>query len=305
MHPVEANEYLVTSRPLEEWVNCCSNVVQTGLPGRVTVGNNRVGKTKGTQWLFMHKDALFGEAFPLIVMPQRYHELTSAKKFFSHLLESAGHALPKGDETILRQRTKELLVDMSSRMQFPRVVLIIDEAEWLELSHYNLLINITNELDTARVRLIVFPVGHTELGDTVTRYQALGRNHITGRFMSGVFEFRGVESADELAHIFRQYDERLFYPRDSGISFTRAFAGDRFSQGFRLAHLANGAWSAMEAKRERAMRPGKLSVGMQTVTLLANELLLRLAGQLEPPFIVEPPQWDAVLDEIGFLSLEA
>lgn len=304
MHPVEANKYLLNSLPMEEWVNWCANTIQGGLPGRVTAGNNRIGKTYATRWLKEHKDKLFGEDFPLIVMPQRYPELGTPKKFFSHLLASAGHVLAKGDESVLRQRMTELIVDRSSKMQFPRAVLLIDEAQWLELTHYNLLINVANELDVLGVRLTVLLIGHTALSDTVIRYTRQKRKHITGRFMSNVFLFRGIESAAELAYVLRQYDELQFYPEGSGVSFTRAFAGDRFDLGLRLAAYAGDLWSAMREKRQLAGRSGSLSVGMQTVTLIANELLLRVIGDLDPPYLISQPQWNAILDEIGFLSLE-
>lgn len=302
MHPVEANKYLVATKPIEEYANWCVAAIEAGMPGKAMTANYRVGKTYADRWIVRNRKALLKEDVPMYVLPQRFYTASTAKKFFSHILQASGHSLYSGDESALRTRSLMHFAEITSHMEHKRVVLFIDEAQWLGRHTYNLLINLANELSEADIRLIVFSVGSPELDDTIKRYRTLKRGHIVGRFMSSTFHMRGIESSEHLSHAWMQYDAKSFFPEGSNISYTRAFAGDRFSDGLTLAKLAPDAWTAMDSMFRNAGGKGLLSVPMQTVTLVANALLLRVAGDLDPPYVVAHEVWFNMLDDAGFLD---
>lgn len=302
MHPVEANDYLIASKPIEEYSNWCVASIEAGKPGKVMTASFRVGKTYGTRWFIGNRQAMLKEDVPTFALPQRFHTAVTPKKFFSHVLSACGNPLFSGDESALRSRVVQQMAEMCEHMEHKRVVMFIDEAQWLERSTYNLLINLANELSEIGIRLIVLMVASPEMDATITRYKTLKRGHIVGRFMSEVFHLRGIESSDHLRHAWQQFDFKQFHPVGSDVSYTRAFAGDRFANGLTLSGLAADGWEAMESVFRLSGGAGPLSVPMETVTLLANELLLRVIGDLEPPYLIPKEQWLNVLDQVNFLD---
>ncbi|WP_369929395.1 ATP-binding protein [Xanthomonas sp. NCPPB 2632] len=301
-HPVEANDYLIATKPIGEYANWCVALIESGMPGKAMTSAYRMGKSRATRWVVSNKTALLHEDVPIFILPQRFHSSITPKKLFSHILEATGHPLRSGDESVLRSRIIVQLGEMTEHMDRKRVVMFVDEAQWLNRLAYHLLINLANELDVIGIRLIVILVASPELDGIIARYRTLKRGHIVGRFMSDVTHLNGIDSAGTLAHAWSQYDTKQIFPEGSGISFTRAFAGDRFSAGLTMHSLAQNAWDVMEQVFRQSGGTGVLSLPMQAVTLVANEVLLRVVGLLDPPYLIGSDTWANILDQVGFME---
>lgn len=306
MHPVEKDKYLLGTKPIEEWANCCAHWWEIGLPGAYTCGERRLGKTRAARWVRLHRERVFGRPCACFFVPQRTYGISTPRKFLSHLLQATGHSLhSSGDESAMRTRLAIHLKESVASLEDQRVILMVDEAQDLHRMDYKVLINLSNELEEDDVRIFVLLIGQPELEARCQVFKSTRQRHILGRFMGDSFHFRGIESAMELRHVFHQYDAKMFYPEDSDISYTQAFAGEGFHRGFRLADQADLTWSVMQQMRDEYGIKSKMSIPMRSVTSFANYVLLRFAGNLSGALELKESQLREALANTTFLLLEA
>ncbi|KZC23988.1 hypothetical protein RHOFW104T7_10750 [Rhodanobacter thiooxydans] len=204
----------------------------------------------------------------------------------------------------MRSRLVTHMIEAVASLEDQRIILVVDEAHDLSRMEYKLLINLSNELEEGGVRLMVLLIGQPELRQRMELFKSTKQRHILGRFMLDSFCFRGIETAEELRHVFSQYDSKVFYPEDSRTSYTEAYSGTDFNRGFRLADQAEITWRVMSVMRNEAGIKSEMSIPMQSITSFANYALLHFAGTLNGALLLTEDQVSEALTQTGFLLLE-
>jgi hypothetical protein len=203
----------------------------------------------------------------------------SERQFFEFLVSQLKLVPPtRSNSTEFRNLVSRYLVARAARSPLNSFLLFIDEAQFLQDLHLQWLLNVSNELDAAGLRLFVLLVGQPELIDRKRGLVARRCEQIVGRFMVHEMEFVGVRDEGELGVVLDQFD-RTVYPSVHGQPFPSHFIPEGFAEGFRLSHLAGRLFGRFEAPEgaRASIRAG--GIPMHYVTATVMQLLDQMASQ--------------------------
>ena len=305
-HPMMWATTALPTRPIEELVNAIRGWLDYLLPGALVWGRFRTGKSEAISYICGNASELLGGNIPVF----RYscadtRQLpTNESRFFQSLLIALGYELAEfGSAETKKQRTVEFLAEQAKDRGEDRVILFVDESQWLGTLQYRYLMDLHNLLNTRGVRLITILVGQPELLDVKTALRSAGEGHVIGRFMTCTHHFQGVVGEADLRRLLNALDDGDEFPVGSGWSYTAFFAPRAFEAGFRLEPHAPVIWRTIQQVLNKRGLPEAKEITMQAIAALLRALLCNLRDRdgtsMElTPEIVEDLVCKVVLEQL-------
>lgn len=305
-HPLSSQSYIVPTPAIATMYARVRHCLRRGVTGALIYGHTRWGKTYAVRYCVR----LLRHELPRVVvltfgMPQ--NPSRSEALFFGMLLEAARHARPDSGTALQRRlRLYHKLGELVARASGNTLVVFVDEAQRLELEHYEWLRDVQDELGRRGIRMFVFLVGQPGLLNRRSAFtQNVDTSQIVSRFMIDEMRFAGLSASSDLKMSLAAYDTSIF-PEDSGWTYTRFFLPRAFDDGFRLGAQQQILWDAFEAAHRLARFDFPMELPME---FLARSVEIALTGNMDhdgPRFALSRACWDEAVSESNFVAaLEA
>lgn len=252
-HPIDdcSSSYIIPTATIYELIETIHHWVNIRATGGIIFGHQRVGKTYAVRYIRAELQDLFSQEFSTFFIPQISSVNTSETVFFSHWLKYVGHSLhTSGTGYIKRQRLLNFLAEKGKQTKRKIVVLIVDEAQLLNETHYQWLVELGNELEEERILTTIILVGQPELGLLRNAFEVAGKMQFIGRFMVREFRFFGLRNIQDIYTCLHGYDEDSEYPPGTGCSYSRYFFPEAFDLGWRLAYESEKIWETFSEVRK-------------------------------------------------------
>lgn len=303
-HPIYTGSYLIPTNEISRLYQLVSRCINNRCPGALIFGKPRLGKTRAINFLV----SLLPQEYvniPIYHMTCREYSKPNENIFFEDLLRTVGHPeFNKGKANNKRDRLLKYLVQKVNISGQNRLLLFIDDAQRLHEMQYNWLMDLYNELDYHKIFLTVFLVGQEELENHRSVFFELGKKQIIGRFMVEQYQFRGIETTEDLQEILKGYDFYSEYPENSGISFTRCFFNHVKDYNFTLQSSTNNLFKVFEDLRKEAAIRTKIEIPMQYLALTIEYALKEFGINGQAVNILTAKHWFEAINESGYISAE-
>ena len=267
------------TKPLEDFVSVIRLWIDNLLPGGMVYGPQRAGKTQAIKYLRSHSEALLNAKIPTIFLStwQPTPSSTTENRFFAEMLAALNYKLPdQGTAAIKRRRILSLIQEDVKERNEHRVVLFIDEAQWLTKEQLRYLMDIHNQLKINDIRLITILVGQPELVDLKKDFLSIGERHLIGRFMTATHRFNGMTGENELAKVLCALDESPINVEESEKTFTESFVPIAYAEGFRINSYSTLIWKTVTTEIEAGGGKSVRELPMQAVYALLRLLMKHL-----------------------------
>lgn len=271
MHPISVGGYIVATPMIRDCYASVYDRVQDRRTGIVFAGRSRLGKTCTVRYCLnailkdFPRSAVTALFVPSSSMPRdkRVHHLILAATGH-HYSESAS---PERLIGIIKNH----VISTCARLGSNQFILLIDEANNLDVVDYNQLVAIQNSLDSEGVLMTTVLFGLEDLQKRHSDLKSSSANdQISKRFFRKVIPFYGCRGTSELSTILEQYDTESEWPDESGISYTRFFLPQAYeNNNLRLAAKVNEIWTILNYRE--TIDPTGLT--METITLVVKHLL--------------------------------
>lgn len=261
-HPIYTGDYYIQTTSIDNLLVEVKNWIDNRNPGGIIYGRARIGKTRATHILSIELKRIYGEDLPIFNVIMSEHK-PSEKYFYLEMLKDVGHSLARSSRpaTDLKTNLVNHLISAGKTSTLGRIIIFIDEANFMSLDDYNYLIDIFNRLERARVQMTVLLVGTKELISTKTALLQLNKQQIVERFMVREYHFQGIKTVKDLQICIASYDYSE-YPQQTGWSFTQYFFPEAFNEGHKLCTLADELLSCFEEAKGTSL----IEIPMQYVT---------------------------------------
>jgi len=305
MHPVELHDYTIPTRSIEDMANALFQWADIHLPGAIIYGTPRLGKTTAIVYFIEHIEEIMGAPIPAYIYSCPEESNNREGRFIEDLLFAVNYGLAEsGNAAKKLRRFIQFLEERAKQCVVNRVMLFIDEAQWLNEMHFKTLMNVHNQLKLKRVNLTIILVGQPELLELKNAYLASRQQQIIARFMANTYRFHGIQSQRDIKRILRAFDVDSIYPEDSGWSFTRYFLPVAFENGWRFADQTQTIWQAFqEIRKDHGMK--KLSeIPLEPFTSLVNFLLRELSEDDERNLVLDIRDVKKAIGYVCYIQLE-
>ena len=310
LHPLVQDSAILPTRAIEAFVNVIASWLENLLPGGIVHGSSRAGKTRAIRYLKANVAELLGSAIPTFLFSVWRNEgqHVTENRFYREVLRVLEYQYPSyGTGADKRNTAISRLRDCAREHGEHRVLLFIDEAQWLTLPMYHLLMDLHNQLVLLDVRLVVVLVGTPELLTQRDKLRREGQAHIIGRFMTASHHFEGVRSSATITDLARTMDTSSEFPANSGTSFTQFFVPKAFAAGWRLQDNAELLWETLVqlcGDRGLPRIDGKRDLSMQAVMAFMRGLMRELRELDDPSLELEPDWVAAVIERTAFDQIQ-
>lgn len=304
-HPIDTGRYLIStseiirvSLEVIEWIDDRAT-------GGIIYGPPRIGKSKMIDFLMHALPLHFGENLPVYHIPSLHCKLPNEGVFYDTLLKYVGHGIPHaGSPTAKRNRLFYYLLEKGEMSEQNHVILLVDEAQCLFELQYGWLIDIYNFLDIYHITLTVILVGQTQLFEQRSIFLETGAKQIVGRFMVNKFNFKGVETKQDLKKCLSGFDYDVEFPANSGWSYTRFFFPEAFEHGKRLENCADELFDAFKTIRQEAKLPSKFEIPMQYVIRTIKRALLDFGAEGKNNLWISKNDWMVCVKRSKYVESE-
>jgi len=280
-HPIETGKYKLPTRAIEEVTNVIYQWVENRLPGGVIYGNPRIGKTSAIQFLLPRIKEYFGSPIPAFLVTCEDQVRASPNDFYENMLISINHGLATGGTAAAKKKriTTFLADEVTSAGEY-RVILFLDDAQWLKEVEYNWLMGIHNKLNSYEIELITILVGQRELLAKRSMFTRSNGMQIVGRFMTCRYQFHGIRDLIDVQTALRGYDDlSSSFPIGSDWPLLRYWIPEAFENGFRLEHQALTITQGLdEMKRDMGIKELD-EIPMQSFVAFTSTLIRDLADK--------------------------
>jgi hypothetical protein len=219
------------------------------------------------------------------------------------LLAAAKHERPDSGTALQRRlRLYNRIAEIVERASGRSLLIFVDEAQRLELEHYEWLRDLQDEMERRGVRIHTFLVGQPGILNRKTSFrQSVDTSQIVSRFMIDDMRFEGFHSSADLEVSLAAYDESLF-PEQSDWTFTRFFLQRAYDAGFRLAGQTELVWDAFGQAHRRARFEFAMEIPMEYVARAIEIALEQNMGRDAPDFALSPALWAQAVDESDYVA---
>ncbi|WP_176317566.1 ATP-binding protein [Burkholderia vietnamiensis] len=301
-HPLLNQTYIVPTPAIAEMYARVRLCLRRGIAGAVIYGHTRWGKTYAIRYCarLLHHD-LRRIVVLSLGMPQ--NPSRSEALFFGMLLEATRHERADSGSALQRRlRLYHRLAEMVERAGGNTLVVFVDEAQRLELEHYEWLRDVQDELSRRGIRMFTFLVGQPGILNRKSSFkQNVDTSQIVARFMVEEMRFAGLRGAGDLKMPLGAYDSSVF-PEGSGWNYTRFFLQRAFDHGFRLGEQHELLWEAFDAAHRCARFDFPMEIPME---YLARAIEIALTDNMEhdaPGFALSAACWGQAVDESNFVA---
>jgi hypothetical protein len=250
-HPLLTGLSLIPTAQIAELCETVHRAVLTRQLGLCFTAKSGMGKTSAMRFVA----AFLRETMPQLVVYNhscRNHSGGSVRGFFKHFLSTVGHPVAKGETADLRDRLGKRIVDASRISGLPVVVMLMDEAQAMNLEDFNFLKDVSNEVEAEGVCLITILMAQDpDFSAVQNKLEDARRLDLMSRFTLNRHEFRAFCLKSDIEQVFQQIDTSLF-SESLPVTWTEFFLPTAFEHGFRLAHHAGtvfSLWSSALRKR--------------------------------------------------------
>ena len=236
IHPIKTGNYTIPTDEMFSLYEYMCTAIDIGFDGSIIYGNAYTGKSYAirqlTTW-FEEKRNQKHATYRISLSNKVY----SYKEFFQYISEQIGCA--SDGRRLDGERVAEHLINaliFYGHMHGDKIVLILDEAETLQVTHYKSLKYLFNRLSDAKIKLVTFLVGTEALlnsREVFVRSGSIGEQ-ITRRFMQGEHHFHGITDTNKLQYILNGYDKQTY----NGQTYTQYFFPEAWERGCRLSDLS-------------------------------------------------------------------
>lgn len=245
-HPALSSNFRLRTPVLKDVIKQALFKISMKQTGVIFYGPPRVGKTRCFK--------------ALRVEIPRHHKNAYVISMIAVARENARHVSTIVNQLILKEEVEpprysssvkvfNILVDIIIRKMKAQsknhLVLLFDELQRFGVADFYQLADMVNELDDRGIKVTVISFGMPELKDLAKKFKSIEQLQIVSRFMSNLRSLSGVTSKESLKYILGLYDSDMFYPENSGISYTQHFFPNSFAAGWRLSSLADVIWGEM------------------------------------------------------------
>ncbi|TWT23620.1 ATP-binding protein [Luteimonas marina] len=279
--------------------------VTLNFSGAMIHGQRRLGKSHCAEFIKRYLSDTIGYRISVTLLCVRKHDAVREGDFLDSLLRALGEAPPTRGS---KDQKMELIINrfliMARRCPARKVVLVLDDAQRLEILHFEILMSIQNELyHLYRVMLFTLLVGQPQIKVKRELLIVSGEKQITARLMADDVEFVGHRSLDEVRFAYNRFDQHCFHPARSGISFTQGLAPEAWAADWRLANEAEPIWNEYVGRREEMGVEPVEEASMQALTTMATYIYQKYANQAGFRGL-SPDQVTDVVLAAGLLQLE-
>ncbi len=158
-HPIDTGSYLIATNEINRMFKRVVMWIQSRTPGAIIVGNPRLGKTRAIRYIISTLPSIDIVGYDTAIFNIKCSKFKNVNEndFFELFLREVNHATPSvGKAVAKRQRLYNFLIEKGFSSSKNRVILFLDDAQRLTELHYEWLMDIYNELDSAGVLLTVF-----------------------------------------------------------------------------------------------------------------------------------------------------
>ena len=303
-HPVFKGTYLVGTNQIDRMKDEVKNWFENRTPGGIIYGRPRLGKTSAIKYLKFELTQTYGR-LPIFANICHQHKVANEATFFEDLLRSAGHGfVSNGNANSKRERLVKFLIERTENTGSNRLILFMDEAQFLREIEYQWLMDISNELDRYGIFTTVILVGQEELTHQRSAFITSKKAQIIGRFMVHTYKFEGAKSANDIHTCLIGYDEQAEYPAGSEWTFTRYFFPELFEQGFRLHYQAEELFDIFQEIRRESGIKQALEIPMQYLTRTIEYSLERFGIDGEDIKVISRANWKEAINRSGYIDAE-
>ena len=242
-HPINRAKYLLNTDAIMELHDMMLEKIDIGTQGVIVYGSAFVGKSHAMRAIEKSFKDKMSDKFVTVrlVLANRNY---SYREFFQHFAEKIGG--PKVSKTASNERLISNIVSRlvhMARQHNDTIVLILDEADSLQVSHYSHVKHLYNLLEDEGVKMCTFLVGTNELVENRNAFKEEGDagDQIVRRFMQETYHFSGIKNIEELHYIMSGYDTQVY----EGRTFTEFFFPEAYAKGARFADMAGEMLAAM------------------------------------------------------------
>ncbi|MDX2218210.1 MAG: ATP-binding protein [Burkholderiales bacterium] len=293
-HPLITNEALLLTPPVEELYRKVKRVVILRETGCAFSAPSGAGKSSA---LWMLTNMLKLELPNLYIFTHQTHTggVKTERSIFKHLLSSIKHGSTAGQTEDLRIRLVNTMADQAKHSGLNMVVMLIDEAQALSNEEFQLLKDISNDLQKERVQLVTIFMGQSpDLEARIRDIWLSAKLDLVGRFAMRHHTFRAYNSLSDLAALLKGIDEEI-YPYDSDWSWTEFFLPKAFGAGFRLASEAPHFFDALKAASPH-VSSGEFRFPARQVFTAIRTFLVDSADLDSHDLRLPPTRWQEAID---------
>jgi hypothetical protein len=242
-HPVlRERGFIAMTAPLGEFCDVVNDHVAHLESSLVAIGTQRTGKTTALlhleRTLRDSRQAAFFGAHTINSKQQRWLEPRFWRSFLerSPSAESSFRVKSNYDAFIGAIRTA------CDRIDSPRVVIALDEAQKMNLEMYDLLKQLNEALFDLDLQPFFLLMAQPDINVCIDDLRVMLRHDFVDRFLASSYRFRGSREG-ELAQFLRHYDSNT-WPQGSTLTYTAHFAPRLWQRGWRLEHEAQPLWDS-------------------------------------------------------------
>lgn len=204
-------------------------------------------------------------------------------RLLSEVLNQIDYA-PKISRDLAGKRTQVHRALLALSGEARHLFLIFDEAQELSGDEFAWLKSVINRLVRDRVKVTVVLFGQIELKDRRSKLKET-RSDLEKRFMSGLYELKGLQGEKELKVPLEAIDDKSEYPIGSGLTYTQLLLPRFYAAGGRLQNHVADIWQQL--KRLRLTGAGNV-VSMSVVASFLANLFTHLRNLDSPDLVITP-----------------
>jgi hypothetical protein len=242
-HPLLTGLSLIPTPQIAELCTTVRRATLTRQLGLCFTAKSGMGKTSAMRFVA----TFLREAMPQLTVYNhscRNHSGGSVRGFFKHFLSTVGHPVIRGETADLRDRLGKRIVDASRLSGLPVVVMLIDEAQAMNIGDFNFLKDVSNEVEAEGVALITILMAQDpDFSAVHHRLEEAQRLDLMSRFTLNRQQFRPFDSEEVIKQVFQKIDSALF-SEAVPVTWTEFFLPKAFEHGFRLENCAAEIFSA-------------------------------------------------------------
>ncbi len=281
-HPLVTHDYTVITSQIKDAFNIIRERVWSRRTGTYMYAPPRTGKTYCATAIHKLLQAEFPKVYIVMLLAMEYKGFT-INSFIEDMVDAA-HLPPvsASKKKNINHLILQILSETANR-QGNQFVLLIDEMQLLRDMEFNALLAIHNRLEREKVKMTTIGFAQPSIVYRANMFLEAGESNLIARFLRDPIEFVGCSSTTDLHTILLAYDERLYYPSDSGWSFTRFAVPMAFASGFRLADYTDAVWGSLHSIGGIAP---DAQIPMEHVTISIENILLQCLGNDSESFVI-------------------
>lgn len=246
-HPLMTQtETILLTPPIEHLIATVRRIILLRQVGIYFSGTSGIGKSKALDFV----EAVLRNEFKQLYLLKHNalnKQVPSIRAFFMHFLKTVKHPEKRGETYPLRERVLNKIVEGALQSGLDLAVLLIDEAQNMNVDDFLFLKDLGNE--AAHEGVVMLPILMAQEPDfegVLEHLRMEGRLDLISRFAIKKIPFSGFNSRSDIKAVLQKIDEQV-YPRESGWSWTQFFMPAAYSNGFRLEHCSADLFAVLKS----------------------------------------------------------